>query len=39
MSNLITERAYWRDPVQVFAGMTWLVIGVFCGFLIGRFLP
>lgn len=35
MSNLITERAYWRDPVQVFAGVTWLIVGIAIGFLIG----
>lgn len=31
MSNLITERTYWRDPVQVFAGVTWLVAGIVIG--------
>lgn len=31
MSNLITERAYWRDPSQVFTGLTWLVIGIVIG--------
>lgn len=35
MSNLITERAYWRDPVQVFAGVTWLLVGLVVGFVIG----
>lgn len=37
MSNLITERAYWRDPVQVFAGLTWLVVGIAAGIFIGLF--
>lgn len=35
MSNLITERAYWRDPVQVFGGLSWLFIGGVIGFLVG----
>jgi hypothetical protein len=34
MSHLITERAYWRDPVQVFGGMTWLVLGFFVGIMV-----
>ena len=35
MSNLITERNYWRDPVQVFAGAFWLIVGGIIGFVIG----
>ena len=35
MSNLITERDYWRDPVQVFGGAFWLVIGFAIGFVVG----
>ncbi|MGY2734926.1 hypothetical protein [Sphingomonas sp. UYP23] len=31
--NLIIERDYWRDPVQVFAGAAWLVIGIVLGVL------
>jgi len=34
-ANLIYERAYWRDPVQVFAGITWLVIGFGFGVIVG----
>jgi len=34
MSNTIIERAYWRDPVQVLSGLTWLVIGLAIGFLV-----
>lgn len=26
-SNVITEKAYWKDPVQVFSGLTWFFFG------------
>lgn len=37
MSNLITERAYWCDPVQVFGGAIWLIVGFGAGLLTGVF--
>lgn len=30
----ILSRKYWRDPVQVFTGLTWLLIGGVVGFLL-----
>lgn len=32
----ILSRDYWRDPVQVFTGMTWLLIGSVIGFMIAQ---
>lgn len=32
--DLIVSRSYWRDPCQVFAGLTWLVVGFVIGVLI-----
>ena len=36
--NLITEPAYWRDPVQVFAGAFWLLVGLLFGLGLGTFV-
>lgn len=34
MSNNMSERDYWRDPVQVFSGLIWLLAGIVIGVLI-----
>lgn len=36
MSNLITQRDFWRDPVQVFSGLAFAIIGGVIGFFIAR---
>jgi hypothetical protein len=38
MGDLLTERAFWRDPVQVFTAATCCLIGVVIGFVIGALL-
>lgn len=30
----IVEAGYWRDPVQVFAGVSWFIVGLFIGGLV-----
>ena len=32
--NIITQKEYWQDPVQVITGLTWLVIGIALGVII-----
>lgn len=30
------EKEYWKDPIKVMQGLTWLIAGIVIGFLIGQ---
>lgn len=32
---IIIEKEYWKSPVRVFTGVTWMTFGFILGFLVG----